>query len=431
MRFVIILAAALFVLAVSPVFAAGNLNVSSANMAPAYINTRNQTNMLNLTFGSYGGDSNLTAINVSIGNLSTGNISAVSIVNSTGAVLIANSTAASATNNTMAKFTLYIPNGLNITSGTNRSLIIAINVSSTATPRTVVSVQINGTVEIGIVQVDNGTNVTIVSGFSNSSASQIQDVHANASITPRIVDTNVINQSFVYTFTPTGTDTISNLTLALPTSYPLVALSIIEHDGTNSTTGVSNATTASQINVTLNTPTPSPVKLYFTVNTSGAASGLFTSTITGSNLTNVATDPVNNNQTNVTTKQLLNVTSVGAMKVAAIVNNTDYWEFNFTVNVTDTVTGLLQFKMTNWSDSSGQNMSLSSGNTSYATLRSSSDFNTTSKFNITNEYNLTQGLSYTSTSGLITIFLRMIIPTSTPISATWYTTYSMLFRSAA
>jgi len=127
------------------------------------------------------------------------------------------------------------------------------------------------------------------------------------------------------------------------------------------------------------------------------------------------------------------VTNITASKTTAIVNGTDYWEFNISVNFTDMLTGLLQFKMTNWNNTEGKPViPLTNGTDSFATLRNAFDFSSAAKYNITNDYNLTSGLSYSSTGpGLQTIFLRMIIPSGTEIASTWFSTYSMIFRSSA
>jgi hypothetical protein len=382
--------------------------------------------MLNLSLISTGGDTNLTVINVTIGNISIANVSSVSILNSSGTVLVAN-----ATNSTSSVFMVHVPSGVNVTSSAI-NLLIGINMSSSAAVGSNVYVLLNNTAAFGI---DSGSNVTFGNSVNLSYAPRIQDVHANASITPLIVDTNVINQSFVYNVSLTGIDKIDKIFVNVPAGFNIVNVTGVNFSTGDCVAGNNCIPTFSptRINVTFSSnqssSTLNPLRIFFIANTSATpASGFFNSNITGSNLTEVSTDALTGNQTNATVKQVLNVTNIGAMKFAALSNGTDYWEFNFTINVTDTSTGLLQFKMSNWNDSSGNIINLASANT---TLRSSSDFNTTSKFNITNDYNITQGLSYTGTSGLITIFLRMVIPVGTPVSSTWYTTYNMLFRSTA
>ncbi|MBI3190454.1 hypothetical protein HYZ41_01995 [archaeon] len=429
MRTILVLALLLAVM-VSPAFAAGNLTINSTSLAPTFINTRNLTNMLNLTFNSTFGGTNLTALNVTIsGNATIGNVSSISAINSTGAVIATTSTNISST-----KFTISITGGLNVTTSSTASFIIAVNMTANATVLSNLSVQINEAEFIA----DTGTNISLASGSSNSSFSQIQDVHASASISPRVVDTNVINQTLVYTITPTGANTINRTVINLPASYQIVNLVNITASGSSCLSSLCNQYTFNSTQITVNFSTPfvnttanTPIIINFTVNTSSTStSGIFTSTISGSNITDVITDVVNN-QTNVTTKQILNVTNIGVMKTVAIVNGSDYWEFNYSISFSDTVSGILQFRMTNWSSTDSYSIALSNTTTSFATLRSSPDFNTTSKLNITNEYNMTQSLQYTNVSGAITLFLRMIIPTGTQISQSWFTTYGMLFRASA
>ena len=421
-----VLALVLLLVFVSPAFAAGNLEVNSSSLAPAYINTRNLTNMLSLNFNATTEDIRLVSINVTIsGNATIGNVSSVSVLNSTGAVLAANST-----NLTGTKFIIFIPNGINVSTLNITTLTVAVNLSASAASGSNLSVRINDLNEFGV----NTTATTISSsaGASNSTESIIQDVHVSTSIIPRIVDTYVTNQTFIYTFLPTGTNSIQNFSLSIPSGFTLVNLSSVEVGGSNLSAGFyTNTTLSNQLNITLtSTSTTSTVKLFFNANTSSPAVGFFTSTVTGSNLTGVATDAMSN-QTNVTAKVLLNVTNIGAIKTVAIVNNSDYWEFNFTINVPSTVSWMVQFKMTNWTSTESYSIALSNQTTSFATLRNSSDFNTTGKFNVTNEYNITQGLQYTNVSGVINLFLRMIIPSNTGISQSWFTTYGMVFSASA
>jgi len=410
----------------SPVFAAGNLSVNSTNLALAYINTRALTNMLNLSLNSTGGDTNLTGINVTIGGTaSIGNVTLVALVNSTGSVIASNTTNSSSTG-----FTIFIAGGFNVSGTTLKNLIVALNTSSSAATLVTVNISLSPSASFFV---DSGSNATVLAGFINSSSSQIQDVRANASITPNIVDTFVVNQSFTYIFTPTGANAIQNFNVGLPSSFTLVNITAVEQGGSNLSSALyTNATQSSQVNVTLNTPINAIVKIFFTANTSSDTTGNFSSVIAGSNLTNVATEIATGNRTNVTAKQLVNVTNVGAMKTVAILNDTDYWEFNFTINITDTVTGLLQLKMNNWtSNQPAGSIVLFNSTEHFATFRTSSNFSATSRVNVTNEYNITSGLSISaSPASPVIVFLRMLIPRNTVISSSWYTTYSMIFRSS-
>ena len=168
----------------------------------------------------------------------------------------------------------------------------------------------------------------------------------------------------------------------------------------------------------------------FTVNTSSAdvASSAFTSVLYGSNLSDVGAN-YTGSAASVATQQLVNITSVKIVKGAAILNGTDYWEFNLTVNFTANVTGLLQFNMTNWTNSNGQNMSLVNGTANLSSLRDNQNMSHT--MNVSNSY--TNGISITgccTTGTFYYVVLRMIIPLNTPVSNNWAATYGVLFRSS-
>ncbi|MFA4820484.1 MAG: hypothetical protein WC613_06030, partial [Candidatus Aenigmatarchaeota archaeon] len=222
----ILLAAVFSLFLLSPAFAAGNLSVTSTSLAPAYINTRTVTNMLNLTMNSTVGNTNITSLNVTIsGNTTIGNVTGIFLINATGSTI-----ASSTTNSTTSKFTVSIPAGFNASSGANTSLVIAVNLSGSA-PKTNVSIQISSSAEF---VVDGSSNVTFAAGFVNSTESLIQDIHANASISPNFVDTSAINQTLVYTLTPTGTDRINRTIITIPSGYNFTNISSIEVSGSNS-----------------------------------------------------------------------------------------------------------------------------------------------------------------------------------------------------
>lgn len=280
----------------------------------------------------------------------------------------------------------------------------------------------------------NNTNVTVNGTFPLiSNFTQVQDLHASASISPHYVDTNVKNQTLSYLINITGREIIENVTINVPDGYVITkVLSHTWEGGTinNCTSGCSYS--ENQINITENIS--SYLRVNFTVNTSSSSvnSTAFNSTISGGNLTSIETD-VTNSSTNVTTKQLINVTNVSIMKNTAIVNGTDYWQFNFTLNITANVSGLIQFKMNPWnSTSANTTINLTNGTgvnkTYYASMWLSG--NTSNVFNVTNEYNITQGISLTATAyNTYVVILKMIIPSGTPIASDWWTTYYMLFRS--
>src|SRR3989338_2708058 len=411
MKFIIL--AAVFLFLISPVFAAGNLSVTSTSLAPSYTNTRTVTNMLNLTMNSTVGNTNITSLNVTIGgNVTIGNVSSVVLLNAAGSAIASSTTF----NSTTSKFAISIPAGFNASSGANTSFTVAVNLSGSAI-KTNVSLQIESSAVFGV---DSSSNVTFDAGFVNSTESLIQDIHANASITPNFIDTNAINQTLVYTIASTGRDSINRTIITIPSGYNLTNISTIQVDGSNTTGGG-----------TTTTPTTQMIKVFFNVNTSSTRvnASAFTSVIDGGNISSAATDTVSPG-INVTTQQMINA-SVSLAKGAAIVNGTDYWEFNFTLGFTANVTGLLQFKMSDWTDASSSvnRLNINTSSVYYATLRNESIFNTTGIFNVTTSYISNVGLTRTVTdSSTWSLILRMIIPSGTPISNSWASTYGFLFR---
>jgi hypothetical protein len=413
---------------------AGDLTITAFGNVSAlspYVNTRTNQTIFNLTVVADADDITINGINITFtGTATVGNISNVSIFNSStsGSLLGSNTTF-----NSTPIFVNFSTTGssLVVRAGETRYLVVRYEIKSNAASRFTLGGNVSGVADI----VANNTvvsNITLPVN-STSTPSQIQDLHANASISPKYVDTNVINQTFIYTITPTGSDTIKHVNLSLPSGYQLVNLTAIL-TGVSQPESVINVTASNSINVTFTTPTTQIIRLNFTVNTSStpASSAAFIATIgdNNGNLSSVATDVINN-QTNVTTKALANVANVVVSKAVAVVNGTDYWEFNFTVNITDQVAGLLQFKMTTWNDTATHYIAVSNSTLNLTTLRKDTDFNTTNKTAIRNDYVITDGLSYSTseTNKLVTVFLRQIIPSDAYIAQTWFTTYSILFRS--
>jgi hypothetical protein len=252
------------------------------------------------------------------------------------------------------------------------------------------------------------------------------------------VDTNITNQAFVYNITPTGTDPINWTRIVLPIGYTITGLASIFHDNTFVLAGVTNQTGTNEINITFASPTLYSILINFTVNTnlSAKTSTAFFSNISGSNMSMIATD-VTENQTNVTTKTLINYTLIAATKNSAYINGTDYWEFYFTLGLnltpSESINGMIQFKMSNWTDSSGNIISImnSTAGSHRASLREGTNFNTTNKFNVTHDYNATTGVSKTGLSaGFVYLTLRMVIPSDTVVSSSWWATYAMVFRAS-
>jgi len=421
-----------FMLLVSPVFAVGNITVTGRDILPGgnYTNSNTSVALLNITFAitvEPGASVNITAINIGVGNGSTsGNISAIELYLSNDTTVVGSSgTPTNATSYNISTNTIVVTNS------SNASVIVRVNVSRNVTTRQLLSVLL---VSAADITRDSGSNVT-VSGTILSNATQIQDLHANVSISPNFVDTNAINQTIVYTIVPTGADAINHTIITIPSGYNLTNISTIQLDGSNITANVTSIGKG-YINISIPTPTTNPIKVTFNVNTSTTrVIGTFTSTIDGHNRTGIPAEHANVSAVNVTTQQLINVTSVALAKGAAIVNGSDYWEFNFTINFTATMTGLIQFKMTNWTDASSppNNIHVNESTTYYATLRNNSaNFSDANgKVNITNYYVDNWGINRTVTeNSTLTFILRMIIPSGTAVSNSWASTYNWLFRTS-
>ncbi|MBI4896057.1 MAG: hypothetical protein HY832_00725, partial [Candidatus Aenigmarchaeota archaeon] len=333
-------------------------------------------------------------------------------------------------------FTIFIGGGHSVKVTQNSSLIIAVNISTTAQKLKNVSVNITSNIEIGTAT--TGDNVSIVGTSLASNVSQIQDVRAYATIGPGLVDTNVINQTLIYTITRTGTDRIDSINVTIPTGYTLKQFLFAVFDGT--VYSLINTTTNNHLIVTIPSPLPSEptvIKLNFTVDTNTSFQNMtgFMSTITGSNMTNVATVS-NATEINVTTQTLISNITITGTKTTAVVNGTDYWEFNLTLGMNATFSrGRLQFKMTNWTDASGNQILLRSATNSslnYTQLRDSS--NATYNMTVLNDYDFAAGFlpaGCCTRGGTASVILRMIIPTGTISSSTWFTTYNALFRTTA
>lgn len=438
--YVIILA---FLLFSSPIFAAGTLTVTKGVAStPSYINTRDNTVVISVILNATTDNVNISAINITIFNATvtdgniTGNISNIfvyndtnnnSIIDSADSILATNSSVTS--NFTILNFS----SAFTVPKTSLRTILIVVNVSSSATRFISLGVNITANTSITTAAADT---ISFPVSYINSTLMQIQDVHASASISPRVVDTNVTNQTLVYVITPTGADRINSTVINIPSGYTFIGVNATTIDGSN-TSGSYNlvgniiGSTQLRINYTGAGQTNQPIIVYFVINTSltSVSSIEFNSTISGSNVTN-ATTSVTNFATNVTTRQLINVTRVTTIKNTAYLNGTDYWEFNFTFNFTANVSGSIQFAMNNWTNFEGTaNISLTNGTDFYAPLRDGG--NTSRIINISNTYN--QGLNITNcctTNTVYSLVLRMVIPsTVTTVSSGWWTTYIMLFRS--
>jgi len=421
---------------VSPVFASANVSITGAPLTDVYVNTNASAEVMNLTIEADRGEAtvNITSINITVVTGTVGNISSISVKNSTGSILGLNTS-----NGTTTSYTIYLGNGL-IVNGTisNTSLIIVVNTTINSLSELNLTLNISADTEVRTESAVNISLTTVENGV------QIQDVHANVTISPSNVDTSTVNQSFVFIVTPTGTDPVETVILTVPSDFTSIKIYNITLENSNASNLNANSTTGNLINVTANTPTGSPIYIYFTANTSSSTvtKAFFNSTIYGSNLSNITTDLSVVGSANVTTQPVLNISNVQISKSTAIVNGTDYWEFNFTLNYSSSISagGIIQFKMTNWSNSPNQNISITDaagstavcGVTHCATLRNDTNFSAAGgKFNITNGYEtFTKGtyIGSVTSNTVIQVFLRMVVPSGTPVSTSWQTTYGFLFR---
>jgi len=448
---------------VSPAFADGKLNVTRGLLTtPAYINTQSITPVLNITF-NVTNTNDANEVNVSsiffnlTGTAYSGNVSGIFVYNDSdndGVIgnsdrLLGSNTVWNETNGEFAVMQVNFTSNLTILNNTNKFIIIALNISSNA--ESVLTAGINISLNTSISTGNPNDFIAFPSLYINSTPSQIQDVHATGDITPNYVDTNVINQSALLTLNITGSDNFENITFTFPSSYPIVAVSEVS----NSTSIIYNSTLPDFLNVTFGgfminisnftlgfNSADSFIKINFTINTSiTAVSALkFNVSMTGSNLSGISTTETTIGSQNITTQQMINITTVTVTKSTAIVNGTDYWEFNITVNITANTSGILQFRMNNWNSTTQGygllNVTNETGafveNVTYrATLRNQTAQTGSSQLNVTTDYgNLTRGLSLAYTGTTKTLILKMIIPTGMPYTNDWWSTYYILFRSS-
>jgi hypothetical protein len=415
---------------------------------PTFVNTNSNITMLNLSISS--GTESILLKNLIVNFNSTGELNA-SNTNLSVCVYLSE----------MNSSNLLGCNSLwNVSGNVNQTNITISNLTINQTAKTMlityrifrnVSVPMN--VSLFVLNdsfIFNTTNLTInfVNGvaynattkYFSSNFTQIQDLHATANLLPRYADTNVKNQEIIYIINSTGKDIINSTIINLPNDleFEVSGYSIIKTDNTN----LSDTACAGYCNKTQNEIKVSyfvnnigikAVTLRLKINTTTEEKNLtINSTISGGNLSNIQTD-FNEPETTLIVKQLLNVTDIGVMKNTAIVNGTDYWLFNFTVNITANVSGLIQFKMDPWrSDSKNITIPLTNGTgenkTYYASMWLST--NTSNIFNVTEEYSSGILLNATANKSY-TLILKMIIPRNTPIANDWWTTYSILFRTIA
>lgn len=452
------LALALF--AVMPVYAGGNITVangtvsSNASVAGDFWNT-GLNPMLNLSFNATGnGEVNVTSILINMtGSLNTTNITGMFVFNDTDAdaaldlgepLLGSNTTLNSTFNYTVISFSTI----LNIPANTKRNVLVAVNISRSALRFNTTGIMITINSSIRTNNSDSLDQITISTGSINSTVKQVLDMRANATLSPRVVDTNVSQQMFVYTISPSGQEKINRTKIVVPVGYTLVDVTDVyigstlqnrSFDGSVGVNQVGIVLGTTEFNVTTNTGgTSSVIKINFTVNTNLTAqsSAAFASKIF-SNISFIDPDLITDTDTNVTTTQIIQIVSLGGNKTAAVMNGTDYWQFTFNINISVNVSGLIQFRMSNWS-SSGGTINLtnqtppSTNNTQFfASLFMSND--TGRVTNVTDNYNVTSGIVFNSTAdtanGVKHLVLKMFIPSYAPVTSGWYSVYSMLFRS--
>jgi hypothetical protein len=272
------------------------------------------------------------------------------------------------------------------------------------------------------------------------------DLDANAAISPRYVDTNVINQTFVYTIIPQNSESINRTVIYAPAGYEITGIQSVKLNSTsclgvgcvgefNSSEIAVNFTTVDPINNATNIN----INITFTANTSSSVIGNFTSIVSNTVFEN-STTPGGVNYMQVVTQQMINVTTIAmssavlpacpTCKGTAVINGSDYWEFRFALGFNAAQAGLVQFRMNNWTDAVGHDLALYSGSTYYATLRNESNFNTTSRFNVNTAYVNNWGINTTNIPlPYYHLYLRMVIPAGTPSSSTWSTAYNFMFRA--
>ncbi len=251
----------------------------------------------------------------------------------------------------------------------------------------------------------------------------------SGTITPRYVDTSVINQTFVFTLGSIN-ESVDSIVINSSADHVFTGVNDVTLNSStcrvSSCSGDSVAFEPNRINVTFTTPVGAGtvISVTFTANTPSAqnVSNFAAYLINGNGQALVV--PSGTGSLGVTTQQMISVTNVEMLKGTALLNGSDYWEFKFTVAYAASQAGHVQLRMNNWIDNNGYTIPLYSGSSYYATLRNESTFNTTGKFNVMTTY--AGGINNTVTA----LYLRMLIPLGTLPSTTWSSSYNFLFRAA-
>lgn len=413
--------------------------VVSINGSTQFINSRDNLTVFNITVIPQNSIANVTGLNITINSAAAGsvsaNISKVHVLNSSiNGLLLGTNSSINPNLTSGSQIFVNFSTPLILNNGQRTGLFVVFELS-----RATRGVTIGGNLTGGGDIVSNLTTVLNVS-LPNFTVSNIRDLHYNTSISPRIVDTSVDNQTFIYTLTPTGTDNASTVLINIPSFFTNLSVISVTRGSSaaNLTSGVANTLTSSLINVTFDTASNERVEVYFKANTSSStvSSLAFNSSVYSvesglANVINASTDAIFYNLTNVTTMNIINLTTVSISKGVAVLNGSDYWEFNFTAHFNETVTGTLHFKMTNWTDNNNNTITLASCTPSCATIRQNTNASVnTSKINITNNFDPNYGLGMSPARGnLTTLFLRMIVPAGSAVSQSWFATYVLLFRA--
>lgn len=405
-------------------------------------NLSSNVTMLKLTFNlSDNTTVNITRINFTFGSTNATLIANANLANLTVCVYdsLVNQSNMTGCNGTWSGNVTSVLVGRNVTNSTNLILFVVYRINMTGVPYPTsvnISITSNSSIE------NDNASIYINNTFPiSSSNTEIRIVRAYASITPSFVDTNVTNQTFMYNILNLSNDSFEKLKITVPGGFALVNVinwSYVKSD-TTTTSGTGCSTNCSMVGNEINISDVVGIRnvtIYFNANTNASAlnSIAFNSTIEGTNVANISTTTIASS-TNVTTKPLISIVNISAIKNSAFINGTDYWEFNFTLNITDAAIGMVQLKMGNWNSTAlGTNLSLQNGTsgniTYYATLRGATDFATTNKCNLTNDYNASQGVYINSTGAVLySAVLRMVIPLGTLPTNDWWTTYKILFRT--
>ena len=447
MRLVLI---SFWLIAFASLATAETLNVTKKGIVvPSFVNTNDHLRLLNLSFVTDTGSVNITWLNLTFNSTNpnlTGAITNLTVCVYDETFVPVNCTNEWDENSSIVYLNVEVSNTTNTTLYVgyyiNRSII-----NITAVYQANVSIYLESSNSIRVSPENYTVQNTSAMPYSGE-FSQIQDLHAVAGIKPHYVDTNVVNQSFVYVVNTTGQDNITELIIFIPSGFTNVG-NVVCTDGENQVQ-CNISLDSSTINISSNASgyLPRLLQVNFTANTnqSGEFTVTFTATISGGNLTNVSVGEITPGSLNVTTKRLIDITSINAEKSVAFVNGTDYWLFNFTINITAPVNGTLQLKLTNWTSiSSGKVIPLVNesghhfaflGTNKSALLAQLPTDNLSSLSNdliaIENEYvNTTYGLPLSS-GQLVRLFLKMIIPADAALCcySDWFATFSMLFRTS-